>query len=65
MSLKYLKNEILEPIYIMCNECKRYCKNKPGITCEIYLEKIPNNILFGNPHKKKINMNICKHFEQK
>ena len=47
-----LSNEILKPAYIMCNECKKYYREKEGVTCKIYQEKIPKNILHGNLYNK-------------
>lgn len=59
-----LSNEILKPAYIMCNECKKYYREKEGVTCKIYQEKIPKNILHGNLYNKEINTKICQYFEK-
>lgn len=60
-SLEYLKHEILQPVYIMCNECKKL----NGNVCDIYKTIPPKKILLGNPFKEKDNNEICENFEQK
>lgn len=59
-----LSNEILKPSYIMCNECKKYYREKEGATCKIYPKKIPKNVLHGNLYYKEKNIDICKYFEK-
>lgn len=61
MGLERLKNEILKPGYIMCNECKKL-KNK---ICEIHKSIPPKEIMISNTFKEKDNREICKYFEQK
>ena len=60
-SLEYLKNEILKPIYCMCNECKKL-NHKDGI-CSKCKTMPPKEILGANPFFKEDNKKYCSDFE--
>lgn len=62
MRLALLKNEIVKPVYCMCNECKNLDFDT-GI-CEIYKMIPPKDILSGNSFKGRRNVDICKYFEE-
>lgn len=59
-SLEYLKQEILKPVYCMCNECINL--DNDGI-CKIYNDMPPKEILLGNKYREKNNLDVCKDFK--
>lgn len=59
-----LSKEVLKPAYVTCNECKNLLKEKEGITCNIYPQGIPKEIIIANPFKEKKNFDICKDFRE-